>query len=185
MGNYSSRRRPAGGGGGKIILADGTVERAAPATTAGELMLDHAHQFVVDFQSLLTGGKATALPADRELSPGGVYVMVPMKAGKSPVLSSAEAREELSRVRSILKSSSSLPCWFVFSSRKSAIRPAGGGGGEHASKTPSGTSNSPDIPLLFAGESPEFMGRQLSCKGWKPSLHTIEERKLKDPHWLL
>ncbi|CAA7406099.1 unnamed protein product [Spirodela intermedia] len=194
MGNYSSRRRSAAAAaaaGGKIILADGKVERAAPSTTVGELMLEHAQQFVVDFQSLLTGGKATALPADRQLSPHGVYVMAPMKAGKSPALSSAEAREELSRVRSILKSSSSsssfssssLLCWYVLSSGKSAIRPAAGG--ELASKVPSGTLKSPEIPPVFAGESPEFLARQVSCKGWKPSLYTIEERKLKkDPHWL-
>ncbi|CAA6669150.1 unnamed protein product [Spirodela intermedia] len=184
MGNYSSRRRSAAAAaaaaaaGGKIILADGKVERAAPSTTVGELMLEHAQQFVVDFQSLLTGGKATALPADRQLSPHG-----------SPALSSAEAREELSRVRSILKSSSSsfssssILCWFVLSSGKSAIRPAAAG--ELASKVPSGTLKSPDIPPVFAGESPEFLARQVSCKGWKPSLYTIEERKLKkDPHWL-
>lgn len=33
---------------------------------------------------------------------------------------------------------------------------------------------------------PEYFSRQLSGKGWKPSLDTIKEKRVeKVPHWLL
>jgi len=41
-------------------------------------------------------------------------------------------------------------------------------------------------PDGFEGHRPEFLSRELSSKGWKPSLRTIEERVApkKTPHWL-
>ncbi|EMS53054.1 hypothetical protein TRIUR3_05191 [Triticum urartu] len=38
----------------------------------------------------------------------------------------------------------------------------------------------------FEEHRPEFLSRELSCRGWKPSLNTIEERVIpkKVSHWL-
>uniref|UniRef100_A0A0A9GR57 Uncharacterized protein n=1 Tax=Arundo donax TaxID=35708 RepID=A0A0A9GR57_ARUDO len=41
-------------------------------------------------------------------------------------------------------------------------------------------------PDGFEEHRPEFLSRELSSRGWKPSLRTIEERVApkKMPHWL-
>ena len=167
MGNSSSRTST------KIILSDGRITTADPSATVGELMLDHAHHFVVDFNSLLSEDKPAALPADQKLCRGKTYLMIPMKSGKRAALSSAEAKEALKRVRSILYISgfSSPSCWPCL--HKAAEE-----------KSPE-MVKSPETSLEISSELPEFLGRQLSCKGWKPSLQTIEEMTRKrEPHWL-
>ena len=43
------------------------------------------------------------------------------------------------------------------------------------------------LPEMIEGSRPEYMSRQLSGKGWKPSLDTIKEKKVKTKlsRWLL
>uniref|UniRef100_A0A1D1XCT1 Glycine--tRNA ligase alpha subunit n=1 Tax=Anthurium amnicola TaxID=1678845 RepID=A0A1D1XCT1_9ARAE len=186
MGNHASRRTSATTSSCKVVLPDGTVTSSDRGTPVAELMLEHPQQFAIELSSLLSGAKPVPLPADHRLVPGKVYLMLPMRPGKPPVLSAAEARRVLSRARSVLRSgsfpsscsrSSSLVNW--------AMPEPGGSGGGGGLGAEQGKAVG-EFSSLALGEVPEFVSRQLSGRLWKPSLHTIEERapRTKVPHWL-
>jgi hypothetical protein len=62
-----------------IRLHDGGFEEFREATKVGELMVDNPQQFVCDFRDLQAEHRISALPAEEDLSLGGVYVLLPMQ----------------------------------------------------------------------------------------------------------
>ncbi|CAA3031067.1 Hypothetical predicted protein [Olea europaea subsp. europaea] len=180
---------------GKVILSTGEVYKYDEPITVAELMLEHPQQVVVEFQPVMNGKKPTPLPADKKLETKKVYIMLPIKRGKPVALSSEEARRVLENANSFLKSksliySSGFLPFFV------RICPAGGGMGHDdvftnikkkslVERKEEEESKSDYFNVILEGR-PEFLRRQLSGKGWKPSLDTIKEKtiKAKIHHWL-
>lgn len=179
---------------GKVILSTGEVYKYDEPITVAELMLEHPQQLVVEFQPVMNGKKPTPLPADKKLETKKVYLMLPIKRGKPVALSSEEARRVLENANSFLKSksliySSGFLPFFV------RICPAGGGVGHEdvftnikkssVERKEEEESKSDYFNIILEGR-PEFLRRQLSGKGWKPSLDTIKEKtiKAKIHHWL-
>ncbi|MQL91584.1 hypothetical protein Taro_024199 [Colocasia esculenta] len=206
MGSYiSSRRRTSDATAGKVVLPDGTVRTFPRGTSVAELMLEYPQHFVIELRSLMAGTRGEALPADQKLDTGRVYLVLPMKQGGAAALSAAEARRLLLRSRSSLRPGSFLPPSSACSSpstnssspnsdsssrgasfiRKKKSRPAVPGQDERGKDV----INTPVFPAGVFEETQVFLNRQLSRsgRGWKPSLHTIEEMTLtrKVPHWLL
>ncbi|CAI9767855.1 unnamed protein product [Fraxinus pennsylvanica] len=180
---------------GKVILSTGEVYKYDEPITVAELMLEHPQQVVVEFQPVMNGKKLTPLPADKKLETKNVYIMLPIKRGKPVALSSEEARRVLENANSFLKSKS-LFSSSVFLPLFVRICPAGGGV-EHddvftntkkkslVERKEEEQSKSDYFSDILEGR-PEFLSRQLSGKGWKPSLETIREKtiKAKIHHWL-
>lgn len=194
MGNLIS----VGASGGKVVMADGSVRALSGPVSVAELMMDHPRHFVVDarvLQQRRKGGggggganKVAPLPADHVLGAGGVYVLLPATRGK---VSAEEARRALTASRSLARSRS-MPGGLrrKLSFRKSqeadgadrsAKREAGAAAAEVERRAE--TAARPDG---FEEHRPEFLSRELSSRGWKPSLRTIEERAMpkKVSHWL-
>ncbi|RCV45162.1 hypothetical protein SETIT_9G431400v2 [Setaria italica] len=203
MGNLvSAGAATAASGGGKVVMADGSVRALSEPVSVAELMMDHPRHFVVDARVLKEqgrreqqhhqqqggagggGAKVAPLPADHVLGAGGVYVLLPATRGK---VSADEARRALSAARSLARSRSMPGLRRKLSSKK--------GREEAAPDVPARreeTAESPEEekeearPDGFEEHRPEFLSRELSSRGWKPSLRTIEERVApkKTPHWL-
>lgn len=148
---------------GKIVLPDGSVRAISEHASVAELMMEHPCHLVVDARLVASGGaaKVAALPADHALDAGGVYVVLPATRGR---VSADEARRVLALTASRpLARSRSVPADGREQQAEAAARLHGPG----------------DHP-------PEFLSRELTCRGWKPSLTTIQERASprKVPHWL-
>ncbi|XP_072985213.1 uncharacterized protein [Typha latifolia] len=183
MGNLLSSRASVGTGG-KVVLSDGTAREIDQPMSVAELMLEHPGQFVIDVHSLAAAKTRVApLPADHKLEPEKVYVMLPMVRGK---VSADEARRVLSTTRSLMRTRS-MPSPAVTTSLFSCKRVK-----EDKKKDKKEIINvKVDQKVTWSTEvfeeRPEFLSRQFSSKGWKPSLRTIEEKGLtpnKVPHWL-
>ncbi|KAK5776356.1 uncharacterized protein LOC108479076 isoform X1 [Gossypium arboreum] len=180
---------------GKVILRDGTIQEFSWPLTVAELMLEHPQQVVVEYHAAVNEKKPVPLPADHKLDVAKVYVMLPVKRGKPTTLSSKEVRRVLVsanavlRSKSLLSSSRFLPLFSrIFPAnhmqemgQKSPLR-GKGNGRERLEEVGSLTEL---IPESMEGRV-EYMNRQYSAKGWKPSLDTIKEKKIetKVPHWL-
>jgi hypothetical protein len=195
MGNLVSASAGAGAAsGGKVVMADGSVRALSEPVSVAELMMDHPRHFVVDARVLQQrkggpgGGasKVAPLPADHVLGAGGVYVLLPATRGK---VSADEARRVLTASRSLARSRS-MPGGLMrkMSSRKS--RDADGSSKREAATAMAEMERSEEaVPMEtdgFEEHRPEFLSREMSCRGWKPSLNTIEERVMpkKVSHWL-
>ncbi|XP_051181569.1 uncharacterized protein [Lolium perenne] len=200
MGNLmSAGAGAAAASGGKVVMADGSVRALSEPVSVAELMMDHPRHFVVDARVLQqrkggAGGgarKVAPLPADHVLGAGGLYVLLPATRGK---VSADEARRVLTASRSLARSKS-MPGGLM---RKMSTRKSRGAddsaGSAKREATPAATvaemerRNEP-VPTEtdgFEEHRPEFLSRELSCRGWKPSLNTIEERVMpkKVSHWL-
>ncbi|KAJ4727787.1 putative Multidrug resistance protein ABC transporter family protein [Melia azedarach] len=194
MGNYITYRPS--DATGKVILRDGTVHEFDKPLTVAELMLEHPQQVVVELCSAVSEKRPNPLPADKKLEVKKVYVMIPMKRGKPASLSSDEARQvllsanSLLRSRSLISSSKFLP---LFAKICPAVT-----GEEHRfiqlQKNKENVEEGRSVEFKFESEflpecldgGPEYLSRQLSGKGWKPSLDTIKEKKVekKVSHWL-
>lgn len=142
---------------------------------------NHHHQ-----QQQQSGAKVAPLPADHVLGAGGVYVLLPATRGK---VSAEEARRALSAARSLARSRSMPGLRRKLSSSSSSNK----GRGQPGAEEPAQAHREEDEdeaeaarPDGFEEHRPEFLSRELSSRGWKPSLRTIEERVLpkKTPHWL-
>lgn len=197
MGNLVSSGAAAVGasGGGKVVMADGSVRALSEPVSVAELMMDHPHHFVVDARILKEqqrkgGGGAGAskvapLPADHVLGAGGVYVLLPATRGK---VSAEEARRALTAARSLARSKS-MPGGLrrKLSSSSSRKGRDAGMAVQHVA-APAVAEEEEEAARLdgFEDHRPEFLSRELSSRGWKPSLNTIEERAApkKVPHWL-
>lgn len=207
MGNLVSGAAAASGGGGKVVMADGSVRALSEPVSVAELMMDHPRHFVVDARVLKElgrrreqhnshnqqqqqhpggGAKVAPLPADHVLGAGGVYVLVPATRGK---VSADEARRALSAARS-LERSRSMPGFRRKLSPPSSKKKAGAEEPAQREATAAESTEDEEVEAArtdgFEGHRPEFLSRELSSRGWKPSLRTIEERVLpkKRSHWL-
>jgi hypothetical protein len=192
MGNLVSGAAAVGAksGGGKVVMVDGNVRALKEPVSVAELMMDHPRHFVVDARVLKErqqkGGcasKVAPLPADHVLGAGGVYVLLPATRGK---VSAEEARRALTAARS-LAWSRSMPGGLrrKLSSRKSRGADAGGMAVQHVPAP--AVAEEQARPDGFEEHRAEFLSRELSSRGWKPSLNTIEERAApkKVTHWLI
>ncbi|KAL2540441.1 hypothetical protein Adt_01419 [Abeliophyllum distichum] len=191
MGNFIPKR--VSNATGKVILSTGEVYKYDKPITVAELMLENPQQVVVEFQAVMNGKKPTPLPADKTLEMKKVYIMLPVKRGKPVALSSEEARRVLENANSFLKSKSLL-CSSGFLPFFVRICPSGGGHDDVLANKKKNylverkeeeESKSDYFSDILEGR-PEFLSRQLSGKGWKPSLDTIREKtmKAKIRHWL-
>lgn len=194
MGNLISAGAAVGASGGKVVMADGSVRALSEPVSVAELMMDHPRHFVVDarvLQQRKGGGasKVAPLPADHVLGAGGVYVLLPATRGK---VSAEEARRVLTASRSLARSRS-MPGGLrrKLSSRKSreaddADRSAKNEAAAAAVAEMERREETAATADGFEEHRPEFLSRELSCRGWKPSLNTIEERVIpkKVSHWL-
>jgi len=200
MGNLvSSVAGAAAASGGKVVMADGSVRALSEPVSVAELMMDHPRHFVVDARVLKEqgrreqqqhhqsgGAKVAPLPADHVLGAGGVYVLLPATRGK---VSAEEARRALSAARSLARSRSIPVLRRKLSSKKGREEAASdvSSAQREATTEPAEEEKAEAArPDGFEGHRPEFLSRELSSKGWKPSLRTIEERVApkKTPHWL-
>jgi PADRE domain len=168
MGNLVSSSKSWVGTGGKLIFSDGTIDNLTEPTTVAEIMLNHPNHYVIDSHLVPTKGtKLNPLPADHVLDLSKVYLLLPLTRGK---LSAEEARRILASAR---------PTKRLTRSCSAPISPVA---------AEAETSLNFTIPSILE-DRPEFMSvsRQLSCKGWKPSLGTIIETgsTKKVPHWLI
>ncbi|KAG2552300.1 hypothetical protein PVAP13_9KG425300 [Panicum virgatum] len=179
-------------------MADGSVRALSEPVSVAELMMDHPPHFVVDARVLKEqgrreqqqqqggggGAKVAPLPADHVLGAGGVFVLLPATRGK---VSAEEGRRALSAARSLVRSQSmpglrrklSTVVHEEAASDVSAQR-------EATTDPPEEAEAVAARPDGFEEHRPEFLSRELSSRGWKPSLRTIEERVApkKTTHWL-
>ncbi|CAH2072052.1 unnamed protein product [Thlaspi arvense] len=180
---------------GKVVLSDGRVQNLEEETTVAEIMLENPQHVVVEFDpssiSFNDGHrkkkdgktvkrKLAPLPADKTLEPGKIYLVLPAKRSgggaaksSSAVMTSEEMRKMLFSATAMVRSSFSyyegiLP-WFT-------------------TKSYNNNSNNPDAVVAASSIGrleaemeeegrPEFLSRQLSGRGWKPSLDPIKEKK--------
>lgn len=184
MGNSISHRQSGvAAATGKVILSDGAVFKYNEPVTAAELMLEHPQEVVVE---LIDGKKPTPLAADEILDMKKLYVMFPIKKGKpAATLSYQEAKELLTKTNSLLKSKALLSYTGFLPMFVRICHPVR----EHGA-TVSMHTKKEDCNYFSAvselEERPEFLSRQISGKGWKPSLDTINEKttKAKPIQWL-
>lgn len=182
MGNHITHRRS--DATGKVVLSDGTVHEFDKPLTVAELMLEHSQQVVVELQSAVNEKRPTPLPADTKLDTKKIYIMLPIKRGKPAAMSSEEVRRILLtanlvlRSRSLLSSSRFLPLF-------ARICPAALGDEQgfvlRKNESVERTEERfvPEFPPEILDGTPEYLSRQLSGKGWKPSLDPINEMKVK------
>ncbi|KAI5674917.1 hypothetical protein M9H77_05867 [Catharanthus roseus] len=182
---------------GKVILPDGTIHEYDKPLTVAELMLEYPQQVVVEFDPQITAGgnnkkRPSPLPADKNLEMKKLYLLVPIKRGKPAALSSEEAQRLIMSANSILRSKTLAVSFTGFVPLFARICTAAS---SQQPRTRMIKRNSveeerfmtkSDVFAEILEERPEFLSRQLSGKGWKPSLDTITEKNvnIKVRHWL-
>ncbi|KAG4981749.1 hypothetical protein JHK87_026498 [Glycine soja] len=196
MGNQLVSLRPSEATG-KIVTWDGSVHEIEQSLTVAELMLEHPEQVVVELHSAVNNKRPTPLPADNKLETNKVYLMLPLKRGKPVGLSGEETRRILLILNSALQhskclvgSSSSSSSKFVpwltrlCQNTTTIVEPQRKINEEITEKSDEESCQ------LFLSEMlegrPEYLNRQVSGKGWKPTLDTIKEKNIdrKLTHWL-
>ncbi|EYU46802.1 hypothetical protein ABFS82_04G008300 [Erythranthe guttata] len=203
MGNSAPRRLSAAAATGEVILSNGAVFTYDSPLTVAELMLEHPQEVVVEFQPVVKGKKPTPLPADEKLEANKLYLMLPVRRGKPSPLSSEEAHKLLTKTNSFLKSkpllsyTGFLPLFvricpavvggkhggvFVEEKKKKCL-----GDGSCRKEEETGGGGDDYFMDILEGGRPEFLSRQISGKGWKPSLDTIKEKAIKPkvPNWII
>nr|XP_017234452.1 PREDICTED: uncharacterized protein LOC108208432 [Daucus carota subsp. sativus] len=194
MGNQITSHHHSPPSTGKVILSDGTVHDYESPLTVAELMLEHPQQVVVEYKPTSHAKRPSPLPADEKLDPHKIYVMLPVKKGKPASLASLESRQLIFTANNLLKSSkffsktSGVLPFFV------KICPAPGNwvAEKNAVVVKKGGSEGNELPEKedyfgkMLEDTPELLSRQVSCKGWKPSLDTIVEKGINPRvrHWL-
>ncbi|XP_038899617.1 uncharacterized protein LOC120086875 [Benincasa hispida] len=180
---------------GRVVLSDGSIQKFNEPFTAAELMLEHPRQVVVEIcKSTIIRKRLTPLPADEKLDSKKVYMMLPIRGGKPASLSSEEIRRVLLcansalRSRSLLLSSSKVLPWFARAATSATITTTREVQVEIKKEDLvkiEGEEDRWETEMAAEGR-PEYLSRQLSGRGWKPSLDTIKEKKFekKYSHWL-
>ncbi|XP_004495907.1 uncharacterized protein [Cicer arietinum] len=178
---------------GKVVFLDGSIHQFDEQITVAELMLEHPQQVVVEFHSAVNQKRPTPLPADKKLDMNKIYMMIPVKQGKAIGLSPEETRRILLIVNSVLNSnyvlcSSKFLPWFSSLCHKSEIvEPVVAKGKEEIGEMKGERCDFSEISSEILDGRPEYLNRQISGKGWKPSLDTIKEKNVerkKRTHWL-
>ncbi|KAL0435962.1 UNVERIFIED_CONTAM: hypothetical protein Sradi_0304100 [Sesamum radiatum] len=193
MGNSAPHRLSDVGATGKVILSNGAVFTYDKPLTVAELMLEHPQQVVVEFQPVVNGKKPTPLPADQKLDMKKLYLMLPVRKGKPAILPSEEAKKLLARTNAVLKSKALLSYTGFL---PLFVRMCPAAGGKHGAvfmetrkclgeRKEEEDRKSDYFREILEGR-PEFLSRQISGKGWKPSLDPIREKavKAKASHWM-
>ncbi|KAL1833003.1 hypothetical protein ACET3Z_002654 [Daucus carota] len=194
MGNHitSNRSLPATG---KVILSDGSIHIYDAPLTVAELMLEYPQQVVVEYKAGAKGNKPSPLPADEKLDRQKLYIMLPVRKGKPASLTSLESQQLLLRANNILKSPSFLSSTtgvlpFLVrlcpASRKCVADKNRRAAKKREEFEGKNSSEKEDYIEKMVEMGTEFMTRQVSGKGWKPSLDTIVEKGVKPKvlHWL-
>ncbi|KAE9598222.1 hypothetical protein Lal_00003909 [Lupinus albus] len=173
---------------GKIVYYDGSVQEFDQPLTVAELMLEHPQQVVVEFHSTMNQKKPPIpLPADNNLEMKKIYLMLPLKQGKPVGLHHILFIVNSSLHSKYLMSSSGFLPWLARLCHNSRII----GDDNKVLKRKEGIENREEscdfseyLEEMVEGR-PEYLSRQLSGKGWKPSLDTIKEKKIKKKlsHW--
>lgn len=184
---------------GKVVLSDGRVQNLEEETTVAEIMLENPQHVVVEFDPSSISfnnrhqknngnsvkKKLTPLPADKTLEPGKIYLVLPGKrsGAKSSTagMTSEEIRKMLFSATAMVKSSFSsydgiLP-WFTtrsYYNNNGNNNPAA-----HAVVAATSVGRLEAEAEAEEEARPEFLSRQLSGRGWKPSLDPIKEKKAK------
>ncbi|KAG6432710.1 hypothetical protein SASPL_104295 [Salvia splendens] len=183
MGNAAPRCLP--DAGGRVILSDGGVVTYDEPLTAAELMLEHPQHVVVEFKPIASGKKAAPLPADQKLEIRKTYLMLRIRKGKPIQLSSEEARRLIFGNNAGIKSNALLSCTGLVPLVARILPAIGGrrGCGVERRKLPVSSDEVEEERLDCFAEilegRPEFLSRQISGKGWKPSLDPIREKAVK------
>lgn len=180
---------------GKIVMWDGSVQEIEQSVTAAELMLEHPEQVVVELHSAVNHKRPTPLPADKKLEKNKVYLMLPVKRGKPVSLSGDEGRRILLILNSALhskclvSSSKFLPWLTRLCQNTTIVEP---GVAQRKTEETGETERKEErcqfsefLPEILEAR-PEYLNRQFSGKGWKPTLDTITEKNIdrKLTHWL-
>ncbi|KAE8679592.1 Cyclin dependent kinase C [Hibiscus syriacus] len=188
MGNMSSTKTS--DTTGKVILSDGSVHEFTCPLEAVELMVEHSQQVVVEFNAAINQKRPIPLPADHKLDVEKPYVMLPVKRGKPLTLSSEEAHRVLLIAKSVLRSKSLLsssPNFLPLFSRICTANDSFDGVGhkflkhkkESADKRSAGVRCLTELLPEGLESTAQYLNRQCSGKGWKPSLDTIKEKKVE------
>lgn len=187
MGNAAPHRLPEAAG--RVILSDGGVLTYDEPLTAAELMLEHPQHVVVEFKPIASGKKPAPLPADQKLEIRKTYLMLRIRKGKPIQLSPEDARR-LILANAALKSNALLS-YTGFLPLFARICPAAEKrprcGGSHEREKAAAEDARLDCFAEILEGRPEFLSRQMSGKGWKPSLDPIREKAVKPKvrHWII
>ncbi|CAL0311133.1 unnamed protein product [Lupinus luteus] len=186
MGNHISFRPS--NATGKIVHYDGSVQEFDQPLTVAELMLEHPQQVVVEFHSTMNQNKPIPLPADNNLDIKKIYLMLPLKQGKPVGLHHILFIVNSSLHSKYLISSSGFLPWLTRMCHNSTTTTFGDDKVLKRKEGIENRENGNDFSEYLEEmieERPEYLSRQLSGKGWKPSLDTIKEKKIKKKlsHW--
>ncbi|KAG6415253.1 hypothetical protein SASPL_122659 [Salvia splendens] len=183
MGNAAPHRLP--DASGRVILSDGGVVTYDSPITAAELMLEHPQHVVVEFNPIASGKKPAPLPADQKLEIRKTYLMLRIRRGKPIQLSSEEARRLILANAALVSYTGFVPIFARICTAMGGVSAA-----ENRKRLDEREKEEEARLDCFAEileERPEFMRRQMSGKGWKPSLEPIREKtvKAKVRHWII
>lgn len=194
MGNNITSNHRSQPATGKVILSDGSVHVYDDPLTVAELMLEYPQQVVFEFKSATTRKKPSPLPADEKLERHKVYIMLPVKKGKPASLTTLESKQLLLRANNVLKSPDFLSSTTGFLPFFVKICPASrkwvadknGHVVKRKEELEENDLREKEDCFEKMLEGLEFMTRQVSGKGWRPSLDTIVEKGVKPKvrHWL-